>query len=181
VAPPQPDVVCGCATPGNQGEWFSCPGDAPIGEAQLEPGDTYALKSCPGQPVEVTLYPDRVRPTGNVTTDADAPPPNVLFLEVDSVSLASARRHLPRTLALLAEYTACDGEGPCAVPLRGTSVVGRASIHNQLAALTGCSIERIGGSVETPAHKRPGRSKLDAVSHGVLHRKDRGVGRDHRP
>ena len=70
--------------------------------------------------------------------------PNILFIEVDSVSLAASERHFRKTWSLLKKYGigsdgSCQSEW-CAAAFNQTSVVGQSSIVNQLAALSGCLI-----------------------------------------
>lgn len=80
-----------------------------------------------------------------------APPaalPNILFIEIDSVSRAYADRHLPKTRALLAKHriqkapsqnaSAHCPTGLCAADFELSNVVGAASLVNMLAALSGC-------------------------------------------
>ena len=72
--------------------------------------------------------------------------PNIIFLEIDSVSLSSSQRFFPQTWSLLEKHRIVNiGEGVnscptgwCAAALNKTSVVGQSSIVNQLAALSGC-------------------------------------------
>lgn len=95
----------------------------------------------------------------------DRPLPNILFIEIDSLSYKGASRHMPKTLAFLKKHeitinkntslssdgssttTTDDGApvvvdcptGFCAAQFHKTSVVGASSKPNQLAALSGCS------------------------------------------
>jgi hypothetical protein len=78
--------------------------------------------------------------------DANSSPPNILFIEVDSVSRMSADRLFPRTQQVLAGLRIkvdANGKphcpkGLCSAVFEKTSVVGKSSISNQLAALSGC-------------------------------------------
>ena len=73
--------------------------------------------------------------------------PNILFLEIDSVSQRAASRHLQKTLSVLKSHQITkrkeDGKvwcpsGFCAAVFKNTGIVGQNSIPNQLAALSGC-------------------------------------------
>jgi len=72
--------------------------------------------------------------------------PSVLFIELDSVSVAHADRHYTRTRALLEKYRLRRGEdgkfqcasGLCAADFARFSTTGRNSIPNQVSALSGC-------------------------------------------
>eukprot|EP00957_Ditylum_brightwellii_P154430 11751766-Ditylum_brightwellii.AAC.1 len=80
--------------------------------------------------------------------------PNILFLEIDSVSQSASLRHMPKTLSLLKSHSIImkkDGEGPhcptgfCAASFNKTSVMGQNSIPNQLSALSGCTDQKLPG------------------------------------
>lgn len=104
----------------------------------------------------VQEYQGRERKVGAQETQG-SPPPNIIFLEIDSVSHAAAARHFPLTSAIIKKYEkilllrskeSADSntslsssclDGMCAVSYNGTVVVGQNSVPNQLAALTGCS------------------------------------------
>eukprot|EP00571_Detonula_confervacea_P000538 CAMPEP_0172318456 /NCGR_PEP_ID=MMETSP1058-20130122/34927_1 /TAXON_ID=83371 /ORGANISM="Detonula confervacea, Strain CCMP 353" /LENGTH=1694 /DNA_ID=CAMNT_0013033295 /DNA_START=295 /DNA_END=5379 /DNA_ORIENTATION=+ len=71
--------------------------------------------------------------------------PNIIFLEIDSVSLSFSERHFPLTWGLLQKHKIITEQediscpsGWCAGVFNKTSVVGQSSIVNQLAALSGC-------------------------------------------
>lgn len=72
--------------------------------------------------------------------------PNIIFLEIDSVSLSFSEKFFPKTNRLLYEHRIITQEGSnvcptgwCAAAFNKTSVVGQSSIVNQLAALSGCT------------------------------------------
>ena len=75
--------------------------------------------------------------------------PNILFIEIDSLSHKSALRHIPKTISLLQSHRITKDKekegtfhcptGFCAAMFNKTSVVGQNSISNQLAALSGCT------------------------------------------
>jgi hypothetical protein len=72
--------------------------------------------------------------------------PDILFIEVDSVSQMSAERLFPRTQQVLkslkinvdAKGKPYCPKGLCSATFEKSSIVGRNSIPNQLAALSGC-------------------------------------------
>ena len=73
--------------------------------------------------------------------------PNILFIEVDSVSRSAALRHLPKTMKVLQSHPIIYNDtekiyscpsGFCGAIFNKTSVVGQQSIPNQLATLSGC-------------------------------------------
>lgn len=83
-------------------------------------------------------------------------PPNILFLEINSVSLAAVKRDLPLTYAIMKKYemsslpvgeesTGADAsssscyEGMCAVSYSNALAVGESTMPSQVAALVGCS------------------------------------------
>jgi len=77
--------------------------------------------------------------------DASSSLPNILFIEVDSVSLMAADRLLPKTQRLLKRLQIevdIKGKprctGLCAALFEKTSIVGKNSIPNQLASMSGC-------------------------------------------
>jgi hypothetical protein len=93
--------------------------------------------------------------------------PNILFLELDSVSQAYADRHFPRTRELLnsMRLTKTENNGfkcgqndtLCSADFKEFSVIGASSIPNQVGALGGC-IVTVGPErcqmLEVDAHNR---------------------------
>jgi hypothetical protein len=79
--------------------------------------------------------------------------PNILFLEIDSVSHSAALRHLPKTISIIRSHQIISSveKGPhcpsgfCAAMFNKTSILGQNSIPNQLAALSGCSKSKMPG------------------------------------
>jgi len=76
--------------------------------------------------------------------------PDVLVLEIDSVSKAYAERHLPLTMQFLRKHQLRrDGSGDlhcpagvCALDFERFAVVGANSVANQVPALSGCVVSR---------------------------------------
>lgn len=73
--------------------------------------------------------------------------PNILFIEVDSVSLSYADRHFPKTRELLNRYRARQTKAGidcldqfCSVEFPLFSVTGANSIPNQVSAFSGCIV-----------------------------------------
>ena len=81
--------------------------------------------------------------------------PNILFVEIDSLSHKAALRHMPKTLSLLQSHKMMKHNekggkiycpsGFCAAMFNKTSIVGQQSIPNQLAALSGCTDRNLTG------------------------------------
>lgn len=71
-------------------------------------------------------------------TGADAPPLDVLVIEVDSLSRASAHRHLPRVMELLETHPTIQASF-VDVEFDILGVAGSNSIPNQAAMLAGCT------------------------------------------
>jgi hypothetical protein len=101
---------------------------------------------------ESILKRSRASKAYNVPLEAE-PLPNIVFIEIDSLSESASRRHLLKTSALLKSHGIVKNEehgvhcpsGFCAATFSKTSIVGRASIPNQLAALSGCSDQKLPG------------------------------------
>ena len=81
--------------------------------------------------------------------------PNILFLEIDSVSEKASERTFPKTRDILRRHQMLVKEnnddkgriscptGFCSAMYTKTSVVGQNSIPNQVAALSGCTDENV--------------------------------------
>jgi len=163
---------CLCAT--NEREWFPC---ANITREEFREGvnfsvDNFSMRSCRNHDLDRSLEFDihvkenelvsansstRSKATAKEMSDVYGDTevrssfqaqPNIIFLEIDSVSLSFSERHFPRTWGLLNHHkiltpnggrteTKCP-TGWCAATFNKTSVVGQNSIVNQLAALSGC-------------------------------------------
>jgi hypothetical protein len=76
--------------------------------------------------------------------------PDILVLEIDSVSKAYAERHLPLTMRLLLKHQLTRDnrghlhctDGICALDFERFAVVGANSVANQVPALSGCVVSR---------------------------------------
>lgn len=141
---------CLCAS--DKKDWHRCSSGDETSQ------DNYSLRSC-GQhdldsSLEVKIHVKReeelaesrrklaAHTENQLGLDSSHSQPNILFIEVDSVSLAASERHFRKTWSLLKQY-AIGGDGSCqsewcAAAFNQTSVVGQSSIVNQLAALSGC-------------------------------------------
>lgn len=143
---------CICAT--DTRERFDCS----ISRNHLDfPDSSYTLRSC-GQhdrdsSVELGIHLSRneqlIQAKKALSADSGRRLPNILFLEIDSVSLSYSTRHFPKTWSLLNQHKIVSSSdiiscptGFCAAAFNRTSVVGQSSIVNQLAALSGCANEK---------------------------------------
>lgn len=147
---------CQCAT--SHRGWYRC-GEHPWGPDQVHskrnPEEYFALVKCRGQKMSVDT---RVKPNEELLSEirqrklskSSTSPPNVVFIEVDSVSVAYADRHLPQTRAFLKRYKmrkSPSGEiecnnGVCSPEFKYFSLNGPNSVANQIAALSGCVVNR---------------------------------------
>ncbi|KAL7552327.1 hypothetical protein ACHAWF_015555 [Thalassiosira exigua] len=162
---------CFCAT--NSRDWFDC---SEISRNDFRAGissstEHFSLRSCGKHEMDHTLELEiHVRrdeklvesrkslaaqsmKKANAHHGADAKAsfdaqPNIVFLEIDSVSLSFSERFFPKTWGLLQQHRIVTEEGVapscptgwCAGAFNKTSVVGQSSVVNQLAALSGCMI-----------------------------------------
>jgi len=163
-------TVCSCAT--NRRDWFDC---ANTTRTAFRGGITldvehFSLRSCGSHELDQSLELDihvrkneqvaesrrtlaaarakallaRGHSESEIKASLDARP-NIVFLEIDSVSLSNSERFFPQTWGLLGKHSILTGGGGvscptgwCAGVFNKTSVVGQSSIVNQLAALSGC-------------------------------------------
>lgn len=151
VSNPSNHRQCQCAT--SHREWVRC-SEHPWGREEIKsknhPEEYFALMKCKGQKLAVdtrvvqqssllSRREEQKNPVGKDTRRKQ--PPNILFLEVDSVSLAYADRHLPLTRSLLKRHqmrqdpegkTECNN-GVCAADFSLFSLVGPNSVANQVS------------------------------------------------
>ena len=157
------NVQCLCAT--NLRPWYNCSAHPWAVPSNLTPRETFSLVDCLNDrsfEVHVQRDPAIVRRYESIahSEKSVAPsnpqqgqsPPNILFLELDSVSKAYADRHFPRTRELLHSLRlrpnstdpsgfSCGGnETLCAAEFQSFSVVGANSMPNQIAAFGGCVV-----------------------------------------
>ena len=146
-------VVRGCKCATNLFSWIQCaqhPWDATERDSDRE---TYILVDCPGKPLHLEI---RVVRNDNLvrrsirkkreSASTHLGDVNIMFLELDSVSVEYADRHFPKTRELLKRYQIKKKNndeyecihGICSAEFRYTSLVGANSIPNQVAALSGC-------------------------------------------
>ena len=117
----------------------------------LEHGDAFALIKCGenerlGRGFDVhhrsLLAPPAMKPAegGASRTRGDLPPPvDVLVIEIDSLSRAAARRHLPQSMQVLDTHPRLQDEQYVDVELKLLGVAGSNSVPNQAAFLGGCT------------------------------------------
>jgi len=141
---------CICAT--NVKEWHNC--TMPFNKSvDLLASETFHLADCGGNrsfTIDVKrdstiLGRDAIRE--GMRRKSTIVRPNILFLELDSVSFAYADRHFPKTRELLEQYRPQkEGrgynclDGLCSAEIPFFSVVGANSIPNQASALGGCIV-----------------------------------------
>jgi hypothetical protein len=164
-------IGCQCAT--NEKAWFECSHmSREVFKSSIDPQrENFSLRSCGIHALDQSLeFEIHVRKdeeliakrkslaaenaagtvSGKYSDQAiqasyDAQP-NILFLEIDSVSLSFSERFFPQTWNLLQKHKILESiegssscpTGWCAGMFNQTSVVGQNSIVNQLAALSGC-------------------------------------------
>lgn len=121
--------------------------------------------------IDVSFRPkkDILARTRSIRSKDSTSRPNILFLEIDSLSKSAANRHLPKTLSILQAHKMLKTDdkiecpsGFCAAVFNRTSVIGQNSIPNQLAALSGCSDTMIEGSESYKRAQINVHSKLKA-------------------
>ena len=143
---------CKCAT--SHRDWYNCPW-YPWLSKHDRPEEYFVMMDCPGNSLHVetrVVRNDAIlqRIAASVSASAatshteEKPksiPPNILFIEVDSVSLAYANRHFPKTTEFLRKYRIqknADGthackDGICAAEFSNFTITGPNSISNQVS------------------------------------------------
>lgn len=149
-SPKRATVVKGCKCATNKYSWEDCH-QHPWNNAKQDFLETYILVDCPDQPLhlEIKVIPnqkliDRSRRRRNTVRKLKNI--DIMFLELDSVSVEYADRHFPKTRELLKKYRIKRNDkneyecinGVCSAEFPYTSLVGANSIPNQVAALSGC-------------------------------------------
>jgi Protein of unknown function (DUF229) len=142
----------GCLCASNIARWFPC-SKHPWANVGSDFGkEVFLLVECPGEDTHLEIRVkenpklasrlDRNRPKGLLTIQ-----PNVMFLEIDSVSGSFADRHFPKTREFLQRYRvrpSSDGtyhcnDGLCSADFtERVTLAGASSIPNQVASLSGC-------------------------------------------
>lgn len=145
-------VVKGCKCATNTKPWFSC-NYHPWSTSTFHDKDTFILVDCPNRRIHLEINVVRnevlLRRSTQKRNDggsAHLDKINIIFLELDSVSLEYANRHFPKTRELLKKYRIKQVDendfeclsGMCSAEFPYTSLVGANSIPNQVAALSGC-------------------------------------------
>jgi len=142
---------CQCAT--NLVSWIKCDRHHWNNAKDNNKKEHYILVDCPGQPIhlEIKVAHDKdlvrrsiIKREKSALTHLNKI--NIMFLELDSVSLEYADRHFPKTRELLKRYRIKPNDkmeyecidGICSAEFPHTSLVGANSIPNQVAALGGC-------------------------------------------
>lgn len=145
---------CLCAT--SHRSWHSCNGHYPWKDRSSSFSHEFAtLVDCPGHDLhfDLRLVKDEkiVKRLNETKTDIMETTiterrPNILFIEIDSVSIAHANRHFHRTRELLRRHriqknpdqTFSCASGICAADFTRFSLTGPNSITNQVSAWSGC-------------------------------------------
>ena len=145
---------CLCAT--SHRKWHSCNGHYPWKDRSSSFSHEFvALIDCPGHDLhfDLRLVKDEKIAKRLNETKIDTKPtptterrPNILFIEIDSVSIAHADRHFHRTRELLrrhriqkiSDQTFSCASGLCAADFTRFSLTGPNSITNQVSAWSGC-------------------------------------------
>lgn len=146
-------VVQGCQCATNLVSWIKCDRHPWNTAKDNNNKEHYILVDCPGQPIhlEIKVAHDKdlvrrsiIKREKSALTHLNKI--NIMFLELDSVSLEYADRHFPKTRELLKRYRIKPNDkmeyecidGICSAEFPHTLLVGANSIPNQVAALGGC-------------------------------------------
>jgi hypothetical protein len=153
---------CVCAT--SHRSWYPCTEHPWAQNLSAKLSDSFSMIDCGGTDrsfeIQVNWNPSVLDRSellkGSLLTDSTSSRPNILIIELDSVSTAYSDRHFPRTRELLNSlrirknsanprgFSCGKNETLCAVEFETVSVVGPSSIPNQLAIFGSCVV-----SVET--------------------------------
>jgi len=153
--PSEPSLlkVCECAT--SHRDWHMCTGH-PWGIngvlSQDFPEEHFALMKCRGEKpsIDTRIIKQHELLSAVSRSRGKALKPNILLIEVDSVSTAYADRHFPLTRNFLKAHkprrstkgeARCDGE-ICAVDFNLVGLLGANSIANEIPVLSGCMVTR---------------------------------------
>lgn len=150
---------CQCAT--SHRKWYRCT-EHPWGTSDIQstsnPEEYFALVKCRGQKMSVDTrvaaggnFIDRIQQR-DITALSQTPTerPNIIFVEVDSASIAYADRHFPKTRSFLKRYAMkrdsndqvqCNDD-VCAAYFEYFSLNGPNSIANQVGQLRNAILTR---------------------------------------
>ncbi len=160
--------TCKCAVnqrPADSNEfWIPCDSDRfrSIKEDHLNSNHPLSMKTCQirgstesTMEVNISVQPKtkvRVRANGRMRRYKELTEgkfnrmPNILFIEIDSLSDSAASRHLRNTRALLESHKIITRDDQsncphkfCAAIFEKSAIIGQNSIPNQLASLSGCT------------------------------------------
>ena len=150
------ELNCRCAT--QRVPWRPCLANASLLAADksldvdvihLENDDAFALVKCGANEGSARgfdvhhrslLASPAMRPAegGASRTKGDSPPPDVLVIEIDSLSRSAAHRHLPQLMQLLDTHPRLQ-EHYVDVEFKLLGIAGSNSVPNQAALLGGCT------------------------------------------
>lgn len=152
VLPIRANVTAGCQCATNVNRWFEC-NDHPwtTHSSPTEFKEFFMLVDCPDQPTHLELRVVKnnilAKRVETKLPKTSKPLPNIVFLELDSVSGAFADRHFPKTREFLQRFrvhytnngTYECSDGICSADFtERITLAGANSIPNQVAALSGC-------------------------------------------
>jgi hypothetical protein len=163
---------CNCST--SHREWFSC-NTHPWNSTSSSPHEFFIIIKCPHNPIHFetrivkeerhVLHYELIQRSRNDTEE----PPSIMIIEVDSVSIEHARRHLPQSRKWINSLRAGnDGKchsAFCSVNLPKFTLSGPNSISNQVASLSGCVTTLRHDSCFKPEEEIEGNNKV--ISEGV--------------
>jgi hypothetical protein len=152
------ELNCRCAT--QRVPWRPCLANASLLAADksldvdvihLENDDAFALVKCGANEGSArgfdvhhrsSLVSPAMRPAegGASRTKGDSPPPDVLVIEIDSLSRSAAHRHLPQLMQLLDTHPRLQ-EHYVDVEFKLLGIAGSNSVPNQAALLSGCTAD----------------------------------------
>ena len=154
------ELNCRCAT--QRVPWRPCLANASLLAADksldvdvihLENDDAFALVKCGANEGSArgfdvhhrsSLVSPAMRPAegGASRTKGDSPPPDVLVIEIDSLSRSAAHRHLPQLMQLLDTHPRLQ-EHYVDVEFKLLGIAGSNSVPNQAALLGGSMGSRV--------------------------------------
>ncbi len=152
VLPKRANVTKGCQCATNIEKWFPCDVHPWNAQSVTFFKEFFMLVDCPQQPthLELKVFENHVltkRSKGRLSKNSSKKFPNIIFLEIDSVSGAFADRHFPKTREFLKQFrvhrvhngTHRCVDGVCSADFtERITLAGANSIPNQVAALSGC-------------------------------------------
>jgi Protein of unknown function (DUF229) len=137
--------TCNCST--SHRDWFSCNAH-PWNTSSSSPNEFFTMIKCPDTPTHFEtrvvkedrhiLHHKSIQRSRKTAEE----PPSILIIEVDSVSIEHASRHLPKSRKWINSLRAgkdgkCHSEF-CSINFPKFTISGPNSISNQVASMSGC-------------------------------------------